>query len=348
VTTAGSDTFDWDAENRLIETDIASTTGTYAYNGDGLRATRTIGPSAVSYVWDLNASLPVILQDTAGNRYIYGLDLLTRIDGTDEEWYLDDGLGSTTGLADDTGAVTGAYEYDVFGAVRTHTGDATEWSYTGEQNDPTELEYLRARYYDAGTGRFLTQDPLPLQQRYAYVGNDPVRYTDPSGECRVELRLKKIGRIGIGWVGRDYYHAYIYTEDKEGAIAFRGGPGRNSGASGSSTASTSKSTGSDSTDTGPRPFGYLITDGEAYNGGHVDFDDEGDDPTAVLRDDTSSCLVTRYFLYHAAQSLTESKIHYDPVFNNSNAAAREMLERALLPTDIKPHGWTPGWSTQLN
>jgi YD repeat-containing protein len=48
---AGSDTFAWDAENRLIETNIASTTGTYEYNGDGLRATRTIGASAVSYVW---------------------------------------------------------------------------------------------------------------------------------------------------------------------------------------------------------------------------------------------------------------------------------------------------------
>jgi YD repeat-containing protein len=139
VTTAGADTFDSDAENRLIETNIASTTGTYEYNGDGLRTTRTIGASAVSYVWDLNASLPVILQDTDGNRYVYGLDQLTRIDGADEEWYLYDGLGSTTGLADDAGTVTGTYEYDVFGAVRAHTGGATEWSYTGEQNDPTGL-----------------------------------------------------------------------------------------------------------------------------------------------------------------------------------------------------------------
>jgi len=35
----------------------------FLYRGDGLRTTRTIGASAVSYVWDRNASLPVILQD---------------------------------------------------------------------------------------------------------------------------------------------------------------------------------------------------------------------------------------------------------------------------------------------
>jgi len=126
--------------------------------------------------------LPVVLQDSDGNRYVYGLDLLTRINGMDEEWYLDDGLGSTTGLADDTGAITGSYEHDVFGAVRAQSGDATEWSYTGEQHDSTGLEYLRARYYDASIGRFASQDPLPLLQRYGYVNGNPVNLTDPTGQ----------------------------------------------------------------------------------------------------------------------------------------------------------------------
>jgi RHS repeat-associated protein len=54
-------------------------------------------------------------------------------------------------------------------------------SYTGEQNDPTGLEYLRARYYDASTGRFLSQDPVPLLQRYAYANDNPANLVDPSG-----------------------------------------------------------------------------------------------------------------------------------------------------------------------
>ena len=47
--------------------------------------------------------------------------------------------------------------------------------------DSTGLEYIRARYYDPATGRFLSQDPLPLLQRYAYVGNGNLTDRDASG-----------------------------------------------------------------------------------------------------------------------------------------------------------------------
>ena len=96
------------------------------------------------------------------------------------------GLGSTTALTDDTGAVTDTYEYDVFGNIRAQTGSsANEFTYTGEQVDSADLQYLRARYYDPAVGRFLSQDPLPLLQRYPYVGNNPANLVDPSGLCGV-------------------------------------------------------------------------------------------------------------------------------------------------------------------
>jgi RHS repeat-associated protein len=99
--------------------------------------------------------------------------------------FLYDGLGSSTELAAHDGSVTGAYAYDVFGPVRAHTGASTEWSYTGEQNDSTGLEYLRARYYDPAAGRFLSQDPLVLAgwsgHAFGYAGNDPLNLTDPLG-----------------------------------------------------------------------------------------------------------------------------------------------------------------------
>ena len=204
-TAAGSDTFTWDHENRLAGTDIDSVSGTYAYNGDGLRTSRTIASTTVDYVWDLNAALPVVLEDSDGSRYVYGLDLLTRINSTDEEWYLTDGLGSTTVLSDAAGDVTGTYAYDAFGAVRSQSGDATEWSYTGEQNDPSGLEYLRARYYDAVAGRFLNRDPVGGSNDYAYGANNPCRFTDSSGavaveggtfvHCHAELQAHGVGRV---------------------------------------------------------------------------------------------------------------------------------------------------------
>lgn len=64
------------------------------------------------------------------------------------------------------------------------------FAFTGEQLDSlTGLYHLRARQYDPGTGRFLTTDPvaLPLSDPYvalyAYVGQRPTMYADPSGKC---------------------------------------------------------------------------------------------------------------------------------------------------------------------
>ncbi|MGH3261829.1 MAG: RHS repeat-associated core domain-containing protein, partial [Trebonia sp.] len=59
------------------------------------------------------------------------------------------------------------------------------FGFDGEQTDPENgLVYLRARYYDPTTGRFLTQDPLPGtvgQSRYAFAQNNPVTQSDPTG-----------------------------------------------------------------------------------------------------------------------------------------------------------------------
>ena len=79
--------------------------------------------------------------------------------------------------------MTDTYTYDVFGAIRSQTGgDSNYWLFTGEQHDAdSDLYYLRTRYYDSETGRFLGEDPLRLGNRYSYVGNNPANYVDPSG-----------------------------------------------------------------------------------------------------------------------------------------------------------------------
>ena len=57
--------------------------------------------------------------------------------------------------------------------------------FAGEQLDPaTQLYNLRARQYSPGVGRFLSTDPLqadPAVSSYAYAGNDPTTFVDPSG-----------------------------------------------------------------------------------------------------------------------------------------------------------------------
>jgi RHS repeat-associated protein len=110
-------------------------------------------------VWDVASSLPMLLQDGT-NTYVYGLGLISIYDGSEMTYRLVDGLGSTVNLCNEDGDVVGGYLYDAYGNVRSQSGSETEFSFAGEQNDPNDLGYLRARYYDPEIGRFLSGDPL--------------------------------------------------------------------------------------------------------------------------------------------------------------------------------------------
>ncbi|HXU86966.1 MAG TPA: RHS repeat-associated core domain-containing protein [Verrucomicrobiae bacterium] len=95
--------------------------------------------------------------------------------------YLLDGLGSTVGLADASGHLVDSISYGAYGTPTAGTGDEA-YAYTGHQFDEaTGLYYARARYYDPETGSFLSEDPLPAINRYAYSADDPINLGDPSG-----------------------------------------------------------------------------------------------------------------------------------------------------------------------
>jgi RHS repeat-associated protein len=62
----------------------------------------------------------------------------------------------------------------------------TPFGYTARERDTETLYYYRARYYSTAQQRFISQDPIGLAggiNTYAYVGGDPVSWTDPDGLC---------------------------------------------------------------------------------------------------------------------------------------------------------------------
>ena len=94
-----------------------------------------------------------------------------------------------------SGTMPGAtvtYEYDAFGNLLNSTGTTPNvYLYRGEQYDSDlGLYYLRARYYNPLTGRFMSRDPKdgkPFDpktlHRYLYAGGDPINAKDPTGRA---------------------------------------------------------------------------------------------------------------------------------------------------------------------
>jgi len=189
-----SATFGYDQADRLITAVVSDTSGIttsgYSYDGDGLRQSKVIGTQVLTETWDTSGHLPVLLQD-GSTRYVTGPDglpieqVISDTRGITLQYILRDQLGSTRALLDGAGNTVATYTYDPYGNVVSHTGSAaTPFGFAGQYTDAeTGLQYLRARYYDPGTGQFMSVDPLVDEtgQPYAYTSGNPLNNTDPTG-----------------------------------------------------------------------------------------------------------------------------------------------------------------------
>jgi len=174
-------------------------TDRYTYDGDGRRVARTTGTQTTRYVLDpTGGDLYALLAETdATNKplryYLYGEGLVAQITGTSHRYYHFDQTGNTLALTDDSGAVTDKYAYEPFGISTAQGSSYNPFRFVGKfgvMDDGNGLNYMRARYYLANTGRFLSLDQLlgsvvfsQTLNRYSYTGGNPVSGVDPTGMC---------------------------------------------------------------------------------------------------------------------------------------------------------------------
>jgi RHS repeat-associated protein len=198
LTSAGSVSL---AYNQAGELTGYGTAATYAYDGDGLRSSKTVGGTTTAFAWDQSGSTPLLI--AAGSTYyVYGPDgqPIEQVTGTTPSYLLADQSGSTRLITSATGAVTGTYTYGPYGTVTRDTGTATTaLQYDGQYTDTESgYQYLQARYYDPATGQFLTADPdvTVTLAPYGYAADNPLNVNDPSGQCPMCVSMVIGGTIG--------------------------------------------------------------------------------------------------------------------------------------------------------
>ncbi len=169
-------------------------------NGNGLLQSETTGATTTNYTWNVETSLPLLLSDGT-NYYIYGpgnnpIEQIA-VSGGATSYLLADELGSIRAITNASRTTTGTFTYDAWGNETGSTGSATTpFGFAGEYLDSASgFYYLRARWYDASTGEFMSLDPkvATTLEPYQYVGNDPLNGSDPSGlsSCNSKCQEEK-------------------------------------------------------------------------------------------------------------------------------------------------------------
>ena len=187
LTGDGTNTYTWNARNQLGSLS-GPVPGSFVYDASGRRQRKTINGTITDFVYDgLNPVREAVGATTVDLLTGLGIDeYFTRTDSSSSRDLLSDALGSTVSLADSSGTTQTDYSYEPFGVATTSGSTSTnELGYTGREADGAGLNYYRARYYHPGLQRFVAEDPIRFGggdvNLYAYVGNAPLNYIDPSG-----------------------------------------------------------------------------------------------------------------------------------------------------------------------
>jgi RHS repeat-associated protein len=188
--------YEWNAMNQLIEVKKGTTVGNatwvarFRYDPIGRRIEKATPVQVTTYTHDgadILRENVTISGSTVTSYYVHGPGIdepLSKETGGVLTYYHADGLGSIAKETNGSGVVTRTLRYDAWGNIETGARDG--FAFTGREWDPeTGLYYYRARYYDARSSAFLSEDPASLYgglNLYKYADANPTTLSDPTGK----------------------------------------------------------------------------------------------------------------------------------------------------------------------
>jgi RHS repeat-associated protein len=201
-------TYVYDYANRLTALGAGGATTTYAYDAFGQRVLQT--GTTTTYLYPLKW-YSVASSTGSGAKFATTTDYLFNGDsmvatvdqqtatgsatGTAKTRYIHpDHLGSTNVVTDENDNLVQTLDYYPYGATRISSATSTNErrKYIGQFADDSSLNYLNARYYEAGRGQFISQDPMFWSKdqnlrdpqslnSYSYASDNPITNKDPDG-----------------------------------------------------------------------------------------------------------------------------------------------------------------------
>ncbi|MCB0112185.1 MAG: hypothetical protein KDE53_39955, partial [Caldilineaceae bacterium] len=241
----GQTQYGWDARNQLTSVDDGNLLSTFVYDAEGQRVKQRVqagaaltttlyagqyaeirGNDLIFYVFDEQSRVAEVVKPLDRTQLLQGFsDTTPSVPANGERhWYVADNLGGTSLLLDGQGTVVSEVAYYPFGATRyAENGGQVHYRFTGHEQDASGLIYANARYYEPVTGRFISVDPLFVEEPlkgtknpqllnlYAYALNNPNRYTDPDGtepEALEKVSMKGLQSVAAGFAQTQKEYGY--------------------------------------------------------------------------------------------------------------------------------------------
>jgi RHS repeat-associated protein len=205
--------YHYDLRQRLtrVETGAGVLIAEYRYDPQGRRLSKSVAGKTTYFLYnDEGLAAEYDASGTLLKSYHYAPDSMWMAhplfmrEGAATYYYHNDRLGTPLALYDQSGRLVWEARYSAYGeASVVLEAVVNNLRLAGQYHDAeTGFHYNYRRYYDPGTGRYITSDPTGIQaglNPYAYVGANPLFWVDPYGLEAMDWLWGRIYRATDGW-----------------------------------------------------------------------------------------------------------------------------------------------------